>query len=51
LRRRQAIYDRPDTTAARKVILKPGTPVFVLAAHENFELVRYGDLTGWVSKR
>jgi len=51
LRLTEPLYDRPDTTAARKAMLKPGATVSVLAKYDAFELVRYGGVTGWLYRR
>lgn len=48
LRTAQPLYDRPDTTAARKVMLRSGVALYTLASYQGFELVRYQDLTGWI---
>jgi hypothetical protein len=45
------LYDRPDTTAARQSLLKPGEPIQVLAGYRDFKLVRSAGLTGWISLR
>lgn len=46
----QALYDRPDTAAARVKILPAGTRVSVLAGYRGFAFVRWGALTGWLSR-
>ncbi|MGB8192483.1 MAG: M23 family metallopeptidase [Chitinophagaceae bacterium] len=46
-----AVYDRPDTLAARKIIIKAGNALSVLAAFNNYYFVRTeADLTGWILK-
>jgi hypothetical protein len=51
IRTAQSLYDKPDTAAARITALKPGATLSVLGSYLNFELVRSGAFTGWVSKR
>jgi murein DD-endopeptidase MepM/ murein hydrolase activator NlpD len=45
-----ALYDAPDTSAARKLILTEKAQVQLLGAFGNFELVAYRDTTGWIAK-
>lgn len=45
-----ALFDQPALPAARKQVLKSGARVAVLAENSEFELVRYGDGTGWLKK-
>jgi murein DD-endopeptidase MepM/ murein hydrolase activator NlpD len=47
LRTQQALYDRPDTAAARISQLKAGSVITVVATYQSFELIRFGELTGW----
>ena len=51
LKNEQPVYDMPDSTAARKKILKAGDVVGILAAFNNYYYVRtQADVTGWISK-
>lgn len=45
------VYDRPDSTAARKAIIKAGNALSVLAAFDNYYFIRTeADMTGWIPK-
>lgn len=47
----QPVFDLPDADAARKIILKAGEVVSILAAFNDFYFVRAGaDITGWIVK-
>lgn len=51
LKNEQAVYDVPDSLAARKVILKAGDVVSILAAFNDYYFVRtQADMTGWINK-
>lgn len=44
------IYDRPDTSAARKLWLKTEGGASILGNENGFELVHYQELSGWILK-
>jgi peptidoglycan LD-endopeptidase LytH len=47
----QPVYDQPYTLAARKIILKAGDVVSILAAFNEFYFIRTSaGITGWVAK-
>jgi hypothetical protein len=48
--REKFLYDRPDSSAARKAELKSGSRVSVLGSFEEFYFVESGGDSGWVSK-
>jgi peptidoglycan LD-endopeptidase LytH len=51
LKTSQPVYDAPDSLAARKVILKAGDVVSILAAFNDYYYVRtQADITGWINK-
>jgi len=51
LKREQAVYDMPDSIAARKIILKAGDVVSILAAFNDYYYVQtQADVSGWISK-
>jgi peptidoglycan LD-endopeptidase LytH len=51
LKNEQPVYDAPDSLAARKVILKAGDVVSILAAFNDYHFVRtQADITGWIYK-
>lgn len=46
------VFDRPDSLAARKMILSPGNSVQVLGVFDNYYLVRNEDESlGWISQK
>ena len=48
----QPLFEAPDTLAARKIILKAGDVVSVLAAFNEYYFVRtQADINGWIPKR
>jgi peptidyl-tRNA hydrolase len=47
----QPVFDQPYSVAARKIILKAGDVVSILAAFNEFYFIRTRtDVTGWISK-
>ncbi|MEJ7738868.1 MAG: M23 family metallopeptidase [Chitinophagaceae bacterium] len=49
---RTALFDQPDSLAARKAFLPAGDRVNILASHSRFYLVSTtGDETGWIMKQ
>jgi len=51
LKDERAVYDLPDTAAARKQILKAGDAVSILAAFNNYYYIRTNaDVAGWILK-
>lgn len=51
LKNEQAVYDAPDSVAARKIVLKAGDVVSILAIFNEYYFVRtQADVTGWINK-
>ena len=48
LKQQQPLYDRPDTTSPKKLLVAAGNVVNVLGNYQNFYLVKDEKETGWV---